>query len=161
MENHDRGQGTPGVPDVLSGKGGTVEMPREEVPGETGDEDGDAGTLCAPACPLHRDDTRGRKLPSPTVRQVRHASPPNGAEWAPPGDRAVCKNGVEKEMAAGRDGDKEELGAGFQSLRGTHRVSDEVQVTREDLDGDRQPLAGGGWVSQEGEAKLGIDGKGA
>ena len=72
----------------------------------------------------------------------------------------MCKRGVEKETAAGRDGDKGELGAGFQSLRGTHRVGDGVQIPREDFDGNRQQLAGGGRESQEGEAKLGMAGKG-
>ena len=51
VEKPDRGQGTPGIPDVLSGKEGTAEMPREGVLGETGDEDGNAGALRAPACP--------------------------------------------------------------------------------------------------------------
>ena len=51
VDNKDRGQGVPGVPDVLSGKGGTAEMPRGWVPGETGNKDGDEGALCAPAYP--------------------------------------------------------------------------------------------------------------
>ena len=76
------------------------------VPVETGNEYGDAGALRAPACPRHRGDSGGRKLPPPTVRQVRHAGPPEGAEWAPPGDRAVCERGGEKETAAGWDGNE-------------------------------------------------------
>ena len=101
LDNPDIRQGPPGIPDVLSGKGGTAEMPRGGVPGETGDEDGDVGALCAPACPLHRGDDGGRKIHPPTMRQVRHAGPPEGAEWAPPGDCAVCERGREKETAAG------------------------------------------------------------
>ena len=101
VDNPDRGQGLPGIPDVLSKKGGTVEMPRGGVLRETGDEDGDAGALCAPACPRHRGDAGGRKLLPPTVPRVLHAGPPEGAELAPPGDRAVCERGGEKETAAG------------------------------------------------------------
>ena len=41
MDSPDRGQG-PGILDVFSGKGGTTEMPRGGVPGETGDENGNA-----------------------------------------------------------------------------------------------------------------------
>ena len=93
MENPDRGQSLPGILDFLSGKGGIAEMPRGGLPGETGDEDGDAGALRAPACPRHRGDAGGRKLPPPTVRPVQHAGPPEGAKWEPPGDRAVCENG--------------------------------------------------------------------
>ena len=64
------GKGAPGIPDVLSGKGGTADMPRGGVSGESGDEDGNAGALSAPACPRHRGDDGGRKIPSPTVRPV-------------------------------------------------------------------------------------------
>ena len=63
----------------------------------------------------------------------------------------MCKRGGEKETAAGRDGDEGELGAGFRSLRGTHRVGDGVQIPREDFDGNRRRLAGGGREYREGE----------
>ena len=101
MDNPDIGQGPPGIPDVLSGKGGTTDMPRGGVPRETGDEDGNAGALRAPACTRQRGDAGGRKFPPPTVHQVRHTGPPEGSEWAPPGDRTVCESGREKETAAG------------------------------------------------------------
>ena len=69
---------------------GAADMPRGGMPGENGDEDGDAGALCAPACIRHCGDAGGRKLPPTTVRQVRHAGPLEGDELASPGDRAVC-----------------------------------------------------------------------
>ena len=100
VDNPDRGQ-VPGIPDVLSRKGGTAEMLHGGVPRETGDEDGHAGALRAPTCTRNRGDAEGRKLPPPMVRHVRHAGPPEGAEWAPPGHRAVCKMGGEKETEAG------------------------------------------------------------
>ena len=81
VDNHDRGQGPPGIPDVFIVKGVTAEMLCGGVPGETGDKDGDAGALRALACPQHRGYAEGRKIPPPTVRQVRHAGPPEGAEW--------------------------------------------------------------------------------
>ena len=39
------------LPDVLSGKGRTAEMPHGGVPGGSGDKDGNAGALRAPSCP--------------------------------------------------------------------------------------------------------------
>ena len=71
VDNTERGQGVPGVPDVLSGKGGTADVPRGGVPGESGDEDGNAGALSAPSSPRHRGDSVGRKLSPPKVRPVR------------------------------------------------------------------------------------------
>ena len=58
------------IQDVLPDKGGTADMSRGRVPGDTGNKDGNAGALCAPACPRHRGDAGGRKLPPPTVCQV-------------------------------------------------------------------------------------------
>ena len=136
-------------------------MPCGGVPKETGNEDGEAGALHAPACPRHRGDAGGRKLPPPTVRQVQHAGPLEGDEWAPRGDRAVCKRGGEKETTARRDGDKGELRAGFRIIRSIHLVGVGVQIHWEDLDGNRLQLAGGGQESQEGKAKLGTSGQGA
>ena len=80
-----RGEGAPELPDVLFGKGGTAEMPRGGVTRESGEKDGNTGALCAPACPRHRGDSGGRKIPPPTVRPVRQAGPPEGAERAAPG----------------------------------------------------------------------------
>ena len=102
-----------------------------------------------------------RKLPPPTVRQVQHAGPPEGAEWASPGDRAVCERSGEEETAAGRDGDEGEVGAGFQSIWGTNRVGVRIQIPGEDPDGIRRRLAGSGQKPQEGEEKLGTAFQGA
>ena len=79
VDNPDRGHG-PVIPDVLSGKGGTANMTRGGVPRETYDEDVDAGALYATACPRHRGDAGGRKLPPPTVLHMRYAGPPEGAK---------------------------------------------------------------------------------
>ena len=50
------GKGPPGIPDILSGKGGTVDMPRRGVPGESGNKDGNTGALRALECPRHHGD---------------------------------------------------------------------------------------------------------
>ena len=71
-----------------------------------------------------------------------------------------AKGGVEKEKAAGRDGDEGELRADFQSIWSSHQVGVRVQIPGEDLDSDRRRLAGGGQESQEGNAKLGKAGQG-
>ena len=51
MNHTGRGEWSPELPDVLFGKGGTTEIPHGRVPGEGGDEDGNAGALRAPECP--------------------------------------------------------------------------------------------------------------
>ena len=68
-------------------------MPCGGVPGESGDKDGNAGELCAPACPQHCGDSGGRKLLPLTVRLVRHASPPKSVERVASGYSAVPQGG--------------------------------------------------------------------
>ena len=70
VDHPGRGKGPPGIPDVLSEKGGTVDIPRGRVPRESGDEDGNVGALRALACPQHHGDAGGSKLPPPLVRLV-------------------------------------------------------------------------------------------
>ena len=50
MEHTRRGDRTPDLPDVLPGEGSTTEMLSVGVPGESDDEDVNAGALHAPAC---------------------------------------------------------------------------------------------------------------
>ena len=113
MEHTNRGGRTPDLPDVLPGKGRTADMPRGGVPGESGDEDGTAGALRAPAYPRHRGDYGRRKLPPPTVCPMRHAGPPAGLERTAPGHGTVCNEGGAEEMMTGGGGDAEEYGAGL------------------------------------------------
>ena len=84
-------------------------MPHGGVPGEIGDEDGNAGALRASTCPRHGGDSVGRKLPPPTVRPVRHAGLPEGAEQTAPRYRTVPQGGGTEEMAAGRGRDAGEF----------------------------------------------------
>ena len=91
--NPERVKG-PGIPDVLSGKGGTAEMPRGGVPGETGNEDGNAGALSAPACPRHRDDTGGRKITLPRCARCDMQVPRRALNGRHPGT-AQCAKGAE------------------------------------------------------------------
>ena len=161
MDYHGRSKGPPGIPDVLSGKGGTADIPCGGVPTESGDGDGNAGALCAPECPQHRGDAGGRNPPLPTVLQVRHEGPQEGAERAAPGDRAVPQGGGEEETAAEREGDKAELGAGVRSVRGANQKRIGIQIPGENPDGDGRRLAGSGWKPRESKEKLGASVQGA
>ena len=113
MEHTGRREWSPDLPDVFPGEGRTEEMPRGGVPGQSGDEDGNAGALCAPACPQHRSDSGGKKPPPPTVRPVRHSSPLEGVERAAPGYSVVQQGGGTEEKTAGRGGYAGEYGAGL------------------------------------------------
>ena len=88
-------------------------MPSGGVHGQIGYKDGNAGALRALACPRHRGDSGGRKLPPPMVRPVRHAIPPVGVEQVAPGHRTVQKGGGTEEMTASGGGDTEEYGVGL------------------------------------------------
>ena len=89
MEHTGRGDQTPDLQDVLPGKERTAEMSGGGVPIQSGDEDGNAGALRAPACPQHRGGSVGRKPPPPTVRPMRHAGPPEVLERTAPGHSTV------------------------------------------------------------------------
>ena len=83
-------------------------MPCGGVPRESGNEDGNVGALRAPECPRHRGDAGGRKLSPPTVRLVRHAVTPEGAERAETGYRTMPQGSG----ASGGGGDAGEFGTG-------------------------------------------------
>ena len=88
-------------------------MPCGGVPGHSGNKDGNAGELCAPACLQHRGDSGGRKPSPPTVSLVRHASPQEGVEQAEPEYSAVQQGGGTEEKTAGGGGDAGEYGVGL------------------------------------------------
>ena len=113
MEHTGRGGRTPDLPNVLPREGMTAEIPSGRVPGQSGDEDGNAGALREPACPRHCGNYGGRKLPPPTVRPVQHAIPPAGVERAAPGHSTVQKGGIMEEMTSGGGGDAGEYRAGL------------------------------------------------
>ena len=113
MDHTGRGEWPPELPDVLSGKGGTAEIPCGGVPRESGDEYGNAGALRALACPQHRGDSGVRKLPPPIMRPVQHISPPEGAERAAPGYSTMPQGSRKEETTAGGGGDVGEFGAGI------------------------------------------------
>ena len=61
-------------------------MSRGRMPGDTGNGDCNVGALGALACPRHRGDSGGRKLPPPTVSQVTFKVPVRrsmGTTWVP------------------------------------------------------------------------------
>ena len=51
MGHTGRGEWSPELPDVFPGEGRNAEMPSGGVPRQSGNEDGNAGALRAPACP--------------------------------------------------------------------------------------------------------------
>ena len=96
MEHPDRGDRASDLQDDLTGEGRTAELSSGRMPGQSGDEDGNAGALLEPACLRHRGDSGGRKLPPPTVRPMRHAGPQADPERTAPGHGTVCKGGERK-----------------------------------------------------------------
>ena len=63
------------VPHGLTGKGMPTELPGGGMPRTSGNEDGDAGTFYAPACPGHSGNFEVGKHPPPTVPPMRHDGP--------------------------------------------------------------------------------------
>ena len=57
----------------LPGQGRPAELPGGGMPRKSGDEDRDAGTFYAPACPGNRGHFGGGKYPPPTVPPMRHS----------------------------------------------------------------------------------------
>ena len=89
-----------------------AELPGEGMPGRIGDEDGDAGTFSAPACPGHPGHFVGWKPPPPTVPPMRHAGPLVYAERKVPCHRTVCQGGGAEEKAVSGVGIEGEHGEG-------------------------------------------------
>ena len=113
LENPGRGGRATDFMNGIPGEGRPVEIPSREMPGPSGDKDGNAGAIPAPACPRHRGNYEGGKPPPPTVRLMRHASHLAGAERQAPCRNPVCQRPVAEETAACRGGDKGELGEGI------------------------------------------------
>ena len=79
------------------------------MPGPSGDEDVNAGALPAPACPQHRGDSEGDKIPPPTVRLMQHAGTQAVPERTAPDHSTVCKGGEAEETRARGGGDEGEF----------------------------------------------------
>ena len=100
MEHPDRGGWASEFQDDLPGEGRPAELPGGGMPGPSGDEDGNAGALPAPAFTRHHSYYGGWKPPPPTVRPMRHASPLTGPERQAPGHGTVCQGGRAEETTA-------------------------------------------------------------
>ena len=64
--------------DIIHGlpvQGRPADLPGGGMPRTSGDQDGDAGTFSAPACPGYRGHFGGGKHPPPTVPPMQHAGP--------------------------------------------------------------------------------------
>ena len=82
-------------------KGGPQSCPVEGCLGPSGDKDGNAGALTAPACPQHCVNSGGGKPPPSTVRPMQHSGPPGTldcgrvpAVQGPPGDQNVASGAL-------------------------------------------------------------------
>ena len=113
------------------------DLPGGGMPGPSGDKDGNAGALPAPACLRHRGHYGGGKPPPPTVFLMQHSVPPARPERQAPGHGSVCQGSRAEEAAARRGGDDGELGAGLQAIRGTYKEFFGIWIPREGVEGRR------------------------
>ena len=90
LENPGHGGRVIDISNGLPGQGRPAELPGGGMPGPSDDDNGDAGTLPAPACLGHRGRYGGGKPPPPTVHPMRHASTLPGTEWQAPFHSSVC-----------------------------------------------------------------------
>ena len=78
MEHPGRGGWALDFHNYFPGEGRPAELPGGGMPGPSGDEDGNAGALPAPACPQHHGHSGGEKPPT------THGAP-NTTCWSPGG----------------------------------------------------------------------------
>ena len=101
-------------------------MPGGGMPGGVRNMSGDAGSLCTPARPQHRDYTRGGQPPPSTVPLVQPSGLQEGAKQAPPGYQPVQDgDGAETETTGGGR-DAGHIGEGVPRLWGTDEGGDRV-----------------------------------
>ena len=101
----------------------------------SGDEDSDAGTLPAPACPGHRGHSGGGKPPPPTVHPMQHSGPLAGTERQTPCHRSV-RQGIRVEEAAASGGGAEvELGEDLRGIRGAAGECNIISIPGKSVDG--------------------------
>ena len=72
-----------------------AELPGGEMPGPSGNEDGDAGTLTSLEYTGHRGHSGGWKPPPPTVHPMQHTGPLEGTE-----QQSLCHNSVRQGSGA-------------------------------------------------------------
>ena len=113
MDNPGHGDRSTDFPNDFPGEMRPAEMPGGGMPGPRGDEDSNAGAIPAPARPWHRGHYGGGKLPSPTVRPMRHDGPPAGPERQALCHGPFCQGSGAEEAAARGGGEEGELRAGL------------------------------------------------
>ena len=123
MEHPGRGDRASELQDDLHGEGRNAELSSGGMPGNIGNEDGNAGALRVTECPRHRGDSGGKKLPPPTARPMKHAVPQAGLERTTTGHGILCKGGVDEDTTACGGGDAGEFGAGLRGQRGAYKES--------------------------------------
>ena len=94
LENPGYGGRATDISNGLPGQGRPTELPGGGMPGTSGDEDGDAITLPAQACPGHRGNSEGGKYPPPTIHTMQHAGPLRALNCSHPAT-AQCARGAD------------------------------------------------------------------
>ena len=79
----------------------------------SGNKDGDAGALTAPACHRHRGHSGVVKPTPPTVRPMRHDGALTGPERQATCHSPVCQGSGAEEAAARGGGDEGDTGEGL------------------------------------------------
>ena len=103
----------------------------------SGDEDGDAGELPAPACPRHRVHSRGGKPFPPTVHLMQHAGTLVGTEWQAPCHRSVHQGRGAEEVAASGGGAEGDLIEGLRGIQGAAGDGTGVSIPGTGIDSGR------------------------
>ena len=110
LENPGHGGQATDISDVLSGQGRPTELPGEGMPGTSGDEDGDAGSLPTLECPGHCGPYGGGNPHPPTVQPMQYSGTLEGNEQKAPCHSSVNQGNGSEEAAASRGGAEGELG---------------------------------------------------
>ena len=108
LENLGHGRRSADVSHGLTGQGRPAELPGGGLPRTSGNEDGNAGTFYATACPGHCGNFEGGKLPPPTVPPMQHAGPLVYTEWTAPCHCTVRQGAGSKEGAVSGGGSEGE-----------------------------------------------------
>ena len=106
-----------GILNVLPGQGRSMELPGVGMPGPSGNEDGNVGSLPIPACSGHCVHYGVRKPPPPMLHPMRHSGLPAGTERQAHCHQSVRQRRGAKEAAANGGGAEGELGTGLGGIR--------------------------------------------
>ena len=138
LENPGHRGGATDISNGLPGQGRPLELTGGGMPGPSGNEDGDAGTLPPPERPRHRGHFGVGKPPPPKVHLMRHAGPLAGTERQAPCHSSVRQgSGAEEEVASG-GGARVELREVLRVILGAAVECNAVLITGTGVDDGRR-----------------------